>query len=118
MFTDHVYMKSESFKMEERNGGISKKCRHHVTPSSHHPHKFTVYLKSTRIPLYPIVALMGSPTYELAKKLARILFQLNGKMEAFSGNSSKCADRVRKNQRMKGTRWSVLTLSAVFLCIM
>lgn len=85
MLIDHAYRKlkkdstikvakrvSDSFKMEERNGGISKKCRHHLTPSSHHPHRFMVYLKSTRIPLYPIVASIGSPTYELAKKLARI----------------------------------------------
>ena len=75
MLIDHVYRKlkkdsttkiakrvSDSFKMEESNGGILKKCRHHLTPSSHHPHRFTVYLKSTRIPLFPIVASIGSPT--------------------------------------------------------
>ena len=68
-------------------------------PSSQHPPQIYSLPKVHKdgIHLYPSVALLGLPTYELAKKLARIWSPLTGKMEVLSGNTSKCADRLRRN---------------------
>ena len=47
-------------------------------------------------PLRPIVSSIGSPTYKLAKELARILAPLMGKTDTFVKNSVEFAEDIRK----------------------
>ena len=55
--------------------------------------KLKIHKENT--PLRPIVAAIGSPTYRLAKKLARILSPLAGHSDSFVKNSAEFAREVR-----------------------
>lgn len=46
------------------------------------------------IPLQPIVSAIGSPTYKLAKELARILAPLAGNTSSFVNNSTEFVNKV------------------------
>ena len=50
------------------------------------------------IPLRPIVSAIGSPTYQLAKELCRILSPIVGKSNSYIRNSSRFVEKISEIQ--------------------
>ena len=90
----------------------------HLTPQFSTPPQINSLPKVHKdgIHLYPSVTSLGLPTYKLAKKLARIWSPLTGKMEVLSGNTTKCADRVRRNLANVGDQ--MVSFDAVSILIL
>ena len=80
-----------------RCGGIPDKLKDQLSPSYSNPPQIyglpKIHKENT--PLRPIVAAIGSPTYRLAKELARILSPLAGHSDSFVKNLAEFAREVR-----------------------
>ena len=89
---------SQAIKRVERKGGIPDQLKRKLIPQFSRPPQIyglpKVHKDGTT--LRPIVASVGSPTYKLAKELARVLSPLTGKTESFIKNSAEFANRIRK----------------------
>ena len=68
---------------EETQGHIDDRTRHYLTPQFSTPPQMYGLPKIHKegVPLRPIVLSIGSPTYKLAKEMAKILTPLVGKTE-------------------------------------
>ena len=80
-----------------RRGGIPDKLKDQLSPSYSNPPQIyglpKIHKENT--PLRPIVAAISSPTYRLAKELARILSPLADHSDSFVKNSAEFAQEVR-----------------------
>ena len=96
---------TQSLKDAEKNGWISNKFRLQLTPQLSTPPQIYGLPKIHKAgtPLRPIVSSIGSPTYRLAKELARILAPLMGKTDTFVKNSAEFAEDIRKAHADKET---------------
>ena len=76
---------TRALKELERKGCISEKERKHLSLQCSTPPQIYGLPKIHKdgIPLRPIVSAIGSPTYQLAKTLARILTPLAGKTSSY-----------------------------------
>ena len=74
---------AEALKKLETQGHIYTKQRRYLTPQFSKPPQMYGLPKIHKegVPLRPIVSSIGSPTYNLAKEMARILTPLVGKTE-------------------------------------
>ena len=86
---------SQSLKTAEKNGWISDKARQHLTPQFSSLPQIYGLPKIHKAPLRPIVSSIGSPTYRLARELARILSPLMGKMGVHVNYSAEFAEKIR-----------------------
>ena len=82
----------------EKKGYISDKEKKFLSPQCSKPPQIYGLPKIHKegIPLRPIVSAIGSPTYRLAKKLAKILSPLAGKTSSFIKNSTDFANRIKQ----------------------
>lgn len=86
-----------ALKIAEAEGGISKEQRQHLSPRfSTTPQIYGLpKIHKAHTPLRPIVSSIGSPTYNLAKELGRILTPLTGKTDSFVKNASEFVRDIR-----------------------
>ena len=88
---------TRALKKCEKEGYITRIQRLRLQPQCSTPPQLyglpKIHKKDT--PLRPIVSATGSPTYNLAKLLAKILTPLTGKTESYVKNSSAFAKRIR-----------------------
>ena len=89
-----------ALKQLEKRGYISEKERKYLSPQCSNPPQIYGLPKIHKegLPLRPIVSAIGSPTYRLAKSLARILTPLAGKTSSFVKNSTDFAKHIREIQ--------------------
>ena len=88
---------TQSLKVAEKNGWIPDKLRLYLTPQFSTPPQIYGLPKIHKAgtPIRPIVSSTGSPTYKLAKELARILAPLMGKTDSSIKNSAEFAEEIR-----------------------
>ena len=88
----------------KENNCLSCKERHYLSPSCSKPPQICGLPKvhKVNIPLRPIVAAIGSPTYLLANELARILTLLTGSTETQVKNSAEFVGRIREKELREG----------------
>ena len=81
----------------EREEHINRKFRLRLQPQCSAPPQLYGLPKIHKqgAPLRPIVSAIGSPTYDIAKFLTKIISPLTGKSDSFIKNSSDFAERVR-----------------------
>ena len=90
-------MLNEKLKELERSGELDKHLRSRFTAQ----HSYTPQLyglpkiHKPDIPLRPIVASIGSATYNLEKELARIISPLRGKTDSYVRNSKDFVQKIR-----------------------
>ena len=91
---------AESVRNLHRLGHISDKLKDSLLPSYSNPPQAyglpKVHKEGT--PLRPIISSIGSPTYRLAKELARILSPLTGNTTSTVKNSSHFVQQLREVQ--------------------
>ena len=95
---------TDAIKRVESSDSIPEKLKHQLTPQFSRPPQIYGLPKvhKDRISLGPIVASIGSPTYKLAKELARILSPLTGRTDSFVKNSAEFAQRIRNEMVNEG----------------
>ena len=88
----------------EENNCLSSKERRYLSPCCSKPPQIYGLPKmhKVNIPLRPIMAAIGSPTYLLAKELARILMPLAGSTETQVKNSAEFVRRIREKEPQEG----------------
>ena len=89
---------SDSIKKVYQLEKLSDRLKDHLTPKFSNPPQIYGLPKihKENIPLRPIVAAIGSPTYHLAKELARILSPLSGNTKSFVKNSTEFSQDIRE----------------------
>ena len=88
---------AKTLKKTEDKGELSKERRLFLIPhASTAPQLYGLpKVHKEGIPLRPIVSTIGSPTYGLAKELARILSPLAGRTSSFVENSTHFVKKIR-----------------------
>ena len=88
----------QALKQAEKDGDLPKEQRLYLTPWSSSPPQLygLPQIHKPNTPLRPIVSAIGSPTYKLAKKLAKTLSPLVGHSSSFVKNSSPFTKQIRK----------------------
>ena len=84
------------YKSVERDGNLSQQARKKLAPrQSTVPQIYGLpKIHKIDVPLPPIVCTIGSPTYGLAKELARILTPLSGETRSFVKNSAHFVEKI------------------------
>ena len=107
---------TQSLKEAEKNGWIPDKFRLYLTPQFSAPPQIYDLPKIHKAgtPLRPIVSSIGSPTYKLAKELARILAPLTGNTDTFVKNSAEFAEDIRCLLRLVKAWYTVYSLIILY----
>ena len=87
---------TDALKSVERDGNLPEQTRKNLTPrQSTVPQIYGLpKIHKADVPLRPIVCTIGSPTYGLAKELARILTPLSGGTSSFVKNSAHFVEKI------------------------
>lgn len=103
-------------KRLEARGYISDKERKYLSPQYSSPPQIYGLPKIHKegMPLRPIVSAIGSPCYQLAKMLTRILSSLVGKTNSFIKNSTDFVKRVRETPVTKDDRMISFDMMSLF----
>ena len=88
----------KTLKDMEQKGGIDDRMRGRMTTQHAKPPQIYGLPKIHKegVPLRPIISAIGSPTYQLAKEIAKILRPLAGKSCSGIRNSSDFCRRIRE----------------------
>ena len=87
---------NEELKHLEDTGEMNSQARSKLAPSFSQPPQIYGLPKihKVEVPLRPIVCTIGSPTYALAKELARVLTPLTGHTTSYIKNSAHLVEKL------------------------
>ena len=97
---------TDALKVLERKGDITTNQRKYLAPQYSSPPQLygTPKIHKEGIPLRPIVSSIDSPTYRLAKHLAKILAPLSGNTESSIQNSADFVNRLKDIDMRQGDK--------------
>ena len=103
----------------ERNSSLPTPLRKRLTPQqSKCPQIYGLpKVHKAGIPLRPIVSTIGSPTYQLAKELCRILSPIVGKTNSYIRNSSHFVERISEIELQEVDRLVSFDVKSLFTMV-